>query len=75
MRLVTFRKGRSQGRVGAIWNEAVIDLAGVARDLAVLHGGEERLAGAAFADGVVPALRAVLDELGRIIACVLERRT
>jgi 2-keto-4-pentenoate hydratase/2-oxohepta-3-ene-1,7-dioic acid hydratase in catechol pathway len=34
MHLVTFRKGRSQGRVGAIWHEAVIDLAGVARDLA-----------------------------------------
>ena len=33
MHLVTFRKGRSQGRVGAIWHEAVIDLAGVARDL------------------------------------------
>jgi len=35
MHLVTFRKGRSQGRVGAIWHEAVIDLAGVAKDLAV----------------------------------------
>ena len=34
MHLVTFRKGRSQGRVGAIWHDAVIDLAGVARDLA-----------------------------------------
>ena len=34
MHLVTFRKGRSQGRVGAIWHEAVIDLAGVAKDLA-----------------------------------------
>src|SRR4029453_5269767 len=32
MHLVTFRKGRSQGRVGAIWHEAVIDLAGGARD-------------------------------------------
>src|SRR5262245_13921530 len=34
MHLVTFRKGRRQGRVGAIWHEAVIDLAGVAKDLA-----------------------------------------
>ena len=34
MHLVTFRKGRSQGRVGAIWHEAVIDLAGAAKDLA-----------------------------------------
>lgn len=33
MHLVTFRKGRSQGRVGAIWHEAVIDLAGAAKDL------------------------------------------
>lgn len=34
MHLVTFRKGRSQGRVGAIWHETVIDLAGVTKDLA-----------------------------------------
>jgi 2-keto-4-pentenoate hydratase/2-oxohepta-3-ene-1,7-dioic acid hydratase in catechol pathway len=42
VRLVTFRKGRSQGRVGAIWNEAVIDLAGVARDLAAQRGEAAR---------------------------------
>jgi 2-keto-4-pentenoate hydratase/2-oxohepta-3-ene-1,7-dioic acid hydratase in catechol pathway len=37
--LVTFRRGRSQGRVGAIWHEAVMDLGAIARDLAAQRGG------------------------------------
>jgi 2-keto-4-pentenoate hydratase/2-oxohepta-3-ene-1,7-dioic acid hydratase in catechol pathway len=42
MHLVTFRKGRSQGRVGAIWHEAVLDLGAIARDLAAQRGAVGR---------------------------------
>ena len=42
MHLVTFRKGRSQGRVGAIWREAVLDLGAIARDLAAQSGAVGR---------------------------------
>jgi 2-keto-4-pentenoate hydratase/2-oxohepta-3-ene-1,7-dioic acid hydratase in catechol pathway len=42
MRLVTFRRGRSQGRVGGIWHEAVMDLGAIARDLAAQRGAVGR---------------------------------
>lgn len=42
MHLVTFRRGRSQGRVGAIWHEAVMDLGAIARDLAAQRGAVGR---------------------------------
>ena len=42
MRLVTFRRGRSQGRVGAIWHDAVMDLGAIARDLAAQRGAVGR---------------------------------
>ena len=45
MRLVTFRRGRSQGRVGAVWNEAVLDLGAIARDLAAQRGAVGRARG------------------------------
>ena len=43
--LVTFRRGRSQGRVGAVWNEAVLDLGAIARDLAAQRGAVGRARG------------------------------
>jgi 2-keto-4-pentenoate hydratase/2-oxohepta-3-ene-1,7-dioic acid hydratase in catechol pathway len=42
LHLVTFRRGRSQGRVGAIWHDAVMDLGAVARDLAAQRGAVGR---------------------------------
>ena len=42
MQLVTFRRGRSQGRVGAVWNQAVLDLGAIARDLATQRGAVGR---------------------------------
>ena len=42
MRLVTFRRGRSQGRVGAIWHDAVMDLGAIARELAAQRGAVGR---------------------------------
>ncbi len=42
MHLVTFRRGRSQGRVGAIWHDAVMDLGAIARDLAAQRGAVGR---------------------------------
>ncbi|HET6366131.1 MAG TPA: hypothetical protein VFG27_02830, partial [Pseudomonadales bacterium] len=45
MHLVTFRRGRSQGRVGAVWHEAVLDLGAIARDLAAQGGAVGRARG------------------------------
>ena len=38
MHLVTFRRGRGEPKPGAVWHEAVLDLAGLARDLAAQRG-------------------------------------
>jgi len=43
--LGTFRRGRSQGRVGAVWNETVLDLGANARDLAAQRGAVGRARG------------------------------
>ncbi|MBI2526821.1 MAG: fumarylacetoacetate hydrolase family protein [Candidatus Rokubacteria bacterium] len=42
MHLVTFRRGRGQAKVGAVWHEAVLDLGGLARDLAAQRGTVRR---------------------------------
>jgi 2-keto-4-pentenoate hydratase/2-oxohepta-3-ene-1,7-dioic acid hydratase in catechol pathway len=42
MHLVTFRRGRGQPKPGAIWHEAVLDLASLARDLAAQRGAVRR---------------------------------
>ncbi len=42
MHLVTFRRGRGQPKVGAVWHDAVLDLAGLARDLAAQRGAVRR---------------------------------
>src|SRR5262245_30038629 len=38
MYLVTFRRGRGQAKLGALWQESVLDLGGLAKDLAVQRG-------------------------------------
>jgi 2-keto-4-pentenoate hydratase/2-oxohepta-3-ene-1,7-dioic acid hydratase in catechol pathway len=38
MHLATFRRGRGRPKVGAIWHEAVLDLASLAKDLAAQRG-------------------------------------
>jgi 2-keto-4-pentenoate hydratase/2-oxohepta-3-ene-1,7-dioic acid hydratase in catechol pathway len=38
MHLVTFRRGRGEPKPGAVWHDAVLDLAGLARDLAAQRG-------------------------------------
>jgi 2-keto-4-pentenoate hydratase/2-oxohepta-3-ene-1,7-dioic acid hydratase in catechol pathway len=42
MRLVTFRRGRGEPKPGAVWNEAVLDLNGLAKELAVQRGTVRR---------------------------------
>ena len=42
MHLVSFRRGRGQAKVGAVWHEAVLDLAGLAKDLAAQRGAMRR---------------------------------
>src|SRR5215813_4973686 len=42
VRLVTFRRGRGEPKPGAVWNEAVLDLGGLAKDLAVQRGTVRR---------------------------------
>ena len=38
MHLVTFRRGRGEPKPGVVWHEAVLDLTGLARDLAAQRG-------------------------------------
>jgi 2-keto-4-pentenoate hydratase/2-oxohepta-3-ene-1,7-dioic acid hydratase in catechol pathway len=42
MQLVTFRRGRGEPKVGAVWHEAVLDLAGLAKELAAQRGAVRR---------------------------------
>jgi 2-keto-4-pentenoate hydratase/2-oxohepta-3-ene-1,7-dioic acid hydratase in catechol pathway len=42
MRLVTFRRGRGEPKPGALWQEHVFDLAGLAKDLAIQRGTVRR---------------------------------
>jgi len=42
MRLVTFRRGRGEPKPGAVWNETVLDLNGLAKELAVQRGTVRR---------------------------------
>jgi 2-keto-4-pentenoate hydratase/2-oxohepta-3-ene-1,7-dioic acid hydratase in catechol pathway len=42
MHLVMFRRGRGQPKPGAIWHEAVLDLASLARELAAQRGAVRR---------------------------------
>lgn len=42
MQLVTFRRGRGEPKPGAVWHEAVLDLAGLAKDLAAQQGTVRR---------------------------------
>ena len=42
MRLVTFRRGRGEPKPGALWQEHVLDLAGLAKDLAAQRGTVRR---------------------------------
>ncbi len=42
MHLVTFRRGRGEPKPGAVWRDAVLDLAGLARDLAAQRGALRR---------------------------------
>ena len=42
MHLVTFRRGRGEPKPGAVWHEAVLDLAGLAKELAAQRGTVRR---------------------------------
>src|SRR5262249_59697480 len=42
MRLVTFRRGRGEPKPGALWQEHVLDLGGLAKDLAPQRGTVRR---------------------------------
>jgi 2-keto-4-pentenoate hydratase/2-oxohepta-3-ene-1,7-dioic acid hydratase in catechol pathway len=42
MHLVMFRRGRGQAKPGAVWHEAVLDLAALAREQAAQHGAVRR---------------------------------
>jgi len=42
VRLVTFRRGRGEPKPGAVWQEHVLDLGGLAKDLAVQRGTVRR---------------------------------
>src|SRR3990170_643383 len=42
MHLVTFRRGRGQAKVGAVWHDAVLDLGGLAKELAAQRGAIQR---------------------------------
>jgi 2-keto-4-pentenoate hydratase/2-oxohepta-3-ene-1,7-dioic acid hydratase in catechol pathway len=46
VRLVTFRRGRGEPKPGALWQEHVLDLGGLAKDLAVQRGTVRRGRGA-----------------------------
>ena len=45
MHLVMFRRGRGQAKMGAVWHEAVLDLGGLARELAAQRGAVGRARG------------------------------
>ncbi|HET7876945.1 MAG TPA: fumarylacetoacetate hydrolase family protein [Methylomirabilota bacterium] len=42
MQLVTFRRGRGEPKIGGIWHDAVLDLSGLAKDLAAQRGAVRR---------------------------------
>jgi 2-keto-4-pentenoate hydratase/2-oxohepta-3-ene-1,7-dioic acid hydratase in catechol pathway len=42
MHLVTFRRGRGEPKVGAVWHEVMLDLAGLAKELAAQRGAVRR---------------------------------
>jgi len=42
VQLVTFRRGRGEPKPGAVWHEAVLDLGGLAKDLAAQRGAVRR---------------------------------
>ena len=42
MHLVTFRRGRGQAKVGAVWHDTVLDLGGLAKELAAQRGAIRR---------------------------------
>src|SRR3970040_2599982 len=42
MHLVTFRRGRGQAKVGAVWHDAVLDLGGLTKELAAQRGTVRR---------------------------------
>jgi 2-keto-4-pentenoate hydratase/2-oxohepta-3-ene-1,7-dioic acid hydratase in catechol pathway len=46
MHLVTFRRGRGEPKPGAVWHDAVLDLGGLAKDLAAQRGTLRRGRGA-----------------------------
>jgi 2-keto-4-pentenoate hydratase/2-oxohepta-3-ene-1,7-dioic acid hydratase in catechol pathway len=45
MQLATFRRGRGESKVGAVWREGVLDLTGLARELAAQRGVVRRRRG------------------------------
>ena len=42
MHLVTFRRGRGEPKPGAVWHDTVLDLGGLAKDLAAQRGTVRR---------------------------------
>ena len=42
MHLVTFRRGRGEPKPGAVWRETVLDLGGLAKELAAQRGTVRR---------------------------------
>jgi len=56
MHLVTFRRGRGEAKPGAVWHDAVLDLGGLARELAAQRGAVRRGRGG-FARGLLELIR------------------
>ena len=56
MQLVTFRRGRGQAKLGAVWHESVLDLGGLAKDLAAQRGVIRRGRGG-FPQGMLELIR------------------
>ena len=53
MHLVTFRRGRGEPKPGVVWHDAVLDLGGLAKELAAQRGTLRRGRGASAA--AIPA--------------------
>ena len=56
MHLVTFRRGRGEPKPGAVWHDAVLDLAGLAKELAAQRGVVRRGRGG-FAKSLLDLIR------------------
>ena len=65
MHLVTFRRGRGEPKPGAVWHDAVLDLPGLAKELAAQRGAVRRGRGG-FAKSLLDLIRGGSTAAGQL---------